>query len=394
MARIKKVLSPYQGIAELGGGVGTPNIVYDPRREKHWLVFTGWDDPTGSRREVWVAPVDSDLSVDRASVRKIIPSDFPEREGYTNNTVRAIYNAVRDQFVLTTTHGRSAYLYYFRPDWTMITYKKIIADGVGDHSVPIRPFGCYGKNHDALSVIPRGQAIVLAEIDDVDDVDKAAFKEIGVVARWGRSNDVLDLATVPRLAAFVEEDATNKWLIHSFLGPSLDDVNYEFLKELGLLHGSLMPLLGLSDEFVQVGHPHYTTEPDGVPKLLFASFRDSWSSTPSTSREGYAHEIWSVEVGPEIFKNESYGVLSDRALVSEQKGKWYFVGNAKTLSVLVTGVKSETTIEISEKANADDEEVKTKYELKENGKVVLDVPSPYVSVSASFPVSATISAAY
>ncbi|MGC8615286.1 MAG: hypothetical protein ACP5UU_05725, partial [Thermoprotei archaeon] len=152
----------------------------------------------------------------------------------------------------------------------MITFKRII-DDVGDHSIPIRSFGCYGKNHDALTVLPLGQHLTLAEIDDVNDVDKVTLRQLGTVARWGKSNDVLDLATVPRLAAFVEEDATNRWLIHSFLGPSLGDINYDFLKQVGLLHGSLMPLLGLDDELVQVGHPHYTLEPDGVPKLLFAS---------------------------------------------------------------------------------------------------------------------------
>ncbi len=393
MAKLKKVLTPYVGIEGLKGGVGTPNLVYDVRRDKHWLVFTGWDDPTGVRREVWVALVDSDLSVDRTSVKRVIPSSFPEKESYTNNTVRAVYNAVRDQFIVTTTHGNSGYIYYFRPDWTMITFKKII-DGVGDHSIPIRPFGCYGKNHDALTIMPKGQHLMLAEIDDVDDVDKVTLRQLGTVARWGKSNDVLDLATVPRLAAFVEEDATNKWLIHSFLGPSLDDINYEFLKQVGLLHGSLMPLLGLNDELVQVGHPHYTLEPDGVPKLLFASFRDSWSSTPSTPREGYAHEIWSIEVGAEIFKNEAYGVLSDRALMSEQASRWYFVGNARTLNVLLTGINDAVDVEVAEKANVEDEEVVTRYSVKGKTKLVVESPSPYVKVSASLPISATLSAVY
>ncbi|MFP3220097.1 MAG: hypothetical protein RXR41_02985, partial [Candidatus Marsarchaeota archaeon] len=283
--RAKKVLTPYEGIEGLRGGVGTPNVVYDVRRDAHWLVFTGWDDPSGMRREVWTAKIDERLVVDKSTVKRIIPADFPVRQDYTNNTVRVIYNAVRDQFILTTTHGNAGYIYYFRPDWTMITYKKLV-EGVGDHSIPIRPLGCYGKNHDALTVVPRGADIVLGELSGLDEVSSVTFKEISIASEWGSSNDVLDLVTVPRLAAFVEEDSTNKWLLHAFLGPSFDELSYAFLPEFGMLHGSLMPLLGLSDEFVQVGHPHYTTEPDGVPRLFFASFRDSWSSTPSTSREG------------------------------------------------------------------------------------------------------------
>ncbi|MGC8615285.1 MAG: hypothetical protein ACP5UU_05720 [Thermoprotei archaeon] len=52
MAKLKKVLTPYVEIDGLKGGVCTPNLVYDVRRDKHWLVFMGWDGPTGIRREV------------------------------------------------------------------------------------------------------------------------------------------------------------------------------------------------------------------------------------------------------------------------------------------------------------------------------------------------------
>ncbi|MFQ1020764.1 hypothetical protein [Tardisphaera saccharovorans] len=395
MTIVKKVLTPYEGIEGLVGGVGTPNVVYDVRRDKHWLVFTGWSDPTGMRREIWAAQMMKDLSLDRSTLKRVIPSEFPERESYTNNTVRAIYNAVRDQFILTTTHGKGGYIYYFRPDWTLITYRKIV-EGVGDHSIPVRPLGCYGKNHDALTIIPRGQDLVLGQITDVDDSERVKFTEMGVAAEWGESNDVLDLVTVPRLAAFVEEDATNKWLLHSFLGPSLDDIYSGFLSQVGLLHGSLMPLLGLSDEFVQVGHPHYTLEPDGKPKLFFAAFRDSWSATPSTSREGYAHEIWEVEVGPELFKNESYGVLSDKAIsqTRQSPSKWYFVGGARSLLLMVTGVKEGARVELRERANVKDEDATSLFELKSNSKIVVPDPAPYVSVSADPSVSVTLTATY
>jgi len=395
--RAKKVLTPYEGIEGLRGGVGTPNVVYDVRRDAHWLVFTGWDDPSGMRREVWTAKIDERLVVDKSTVKRIIPADFPVRQDYTNNTVRVIYNAVRDQFILTTTHGNAGYIYYFRPDWTMITYKKLV-EGVGDHSIPIRPLGCYGKNHDALTVIPRGADIVLGELSGLDEVSSVTFKEISIASEWGSSNDVLDLVTVPRLAAFVEEDSTNKWLLHAFLGPSFDELSYAFLPEFGMLHGSLMPLLGLSDEFVQVGHPHYTTEPDGVPRLFFASFRDSWSSTPSTSREGYAHEIWAAEVGPEIFKNESYGVLSDHAISQKRgpHGKWYFVGNAKRLELLVTGVRaeSEAIIRLKEKGNPADQDVSTEYRVKQSEKITVTDPAPYVKPEAEGADLVTLVAVY
>ncbi|MGC8615322.1 MAG: hypothetical protein ACP5UU_05920 [Thermoprotei archaeon] len=70
------------------------------------------------------------------------------------------------------------------------------------------------------------------------------------------------------------------------------------------------------------------------------------------------------------------------------------MGNAKRLNLLITNAKDAVEIDVAEKANVEEEEVATKYSLKGNAKIVVDTPSPYVKISASAPISATLSAIY
>ncbi|MDT7902881.1 MAG: hypothetical protein RQ838_02305, partial [Caldivirga sp.] len=68
---IRPVLVPSRlPVGDLRGGVGTPYMVYDVRRDRYWLLFTGWSDPTGLKREGFVAPVDEGLNVDLSGLRK------------------------------------------------------------------------------------------------------------------------------------------------------------------------------------------------------------------------------------------------------------------------------------------------------------------------------------
>lgn len=92
-----------------------------------------------------------------------------------------------------------------------------------------------------------------------------------------------------------------------------------------------MPLLGLDDYFIQVGHPHYTTRPDGIPKIMFTTFRDTWSVSPKTNKEGYTHEIWAVNISEEVFDPNSYREL--KGVFQGVESKWYYGKGGRDLLI-------------------------------------------------------------
>ena len=385
---IKPVLVPSrQPVGDLRGGVGTPYIAYDVKRNRYWLLFTGWSDPTGLKREGFVAPIDESLNVDLSQVRKILPSTFPEPAEYTNNTIRGLYNEAKDEFYVVSTHGKNSYIFVFDPDWNLKGYKPLIVrDYVWDSGAPIRPTGAYGNIRDALAVVPieNSEAIGLFMIRNVDDLNELKVEDWGELGRWGRGNDVIDFTTMPRFQVFVEVDSPNKWLLQTYIGPSLDEVwSINDLRDIAILEASLMPLLGIEDSFTQVGHPHYTTLPDGKPKLLLASFRDTWSIRPDTKKEGYTHEIWAVYVDEGIFNPSNYGEL--RGLFNGTESKWYYVPSADRLMVSVNG---DAELHMKLDFHVDVEQV-----IKlSRGINTIDKPATWVKLKASTQVKATIKA--
>lgn len=374
-----------QPLPDLRGGVGTPYIVYDARRDAYWFLFTGWSDPTGSKREGYAAPIDEALNVDLGKLRKILPSDFPAPAGYTNNAVRGLYNEARDEFLVTSTHGEDAYIAAFGADWSLKGHKILIKGFRKDSGLPIRPTGAYGNIRDALAVAPIGDssAIGIFALRNVDELGELAVEDWGELGRWGAGNDVIDFTLMPRLQVFVEVDTPSRWVLQTYIGPSLDEVALSDLRNIALLEASLMPLLGLDDSFTQVGHPHYTTLPDGRPKLLLASFRDTWTRRPDTGREGYTHEIWAVYVDEAIFDPRSYGELRGRFQGAESK--WYYVPGAERLYVAVDG-----EAELVQRLDLRDE-VEETVELSK-GINVVERPVTWVKIRAKAPVKATIKA--
>ena len=385
--KIRPILIPSKlPVGDLKGGVGTPYIVYDVRRDRYWLLFTGWSDPTGLKREGFVAPIDEDLNVDLGQLKKILPTTLPEPADYTNNAVRGIYNEARDEFVVTSTHGKNAYIFVFDPEWNLKGYKVLLSGFGKDSGVPIRPTGAYGNIRDALAVTPVGDssAIGMFMVRNFDDLGELKVEDWGELGRWGRGNDVIDFVTMPRFQVFVEVDSPNKWVLQTYIGPSIDELSsITDLKDISILQASLMPLLGIDDSFTQVGHPHYTTLPDGEPKLLFASFRDTWSIRPDTKREGYTHEIWAAYVDESIFSPESYGEL--RGLFSGNESKWIYVPRAGRLIVSISG-----EAELIQKADIHDDEAQVVKLSK--GVNIIEKPLTWVKIRASGQVKATIKA--
>ena len=388
MVSIKPVLLPFKlPVGDLRGGVGTPYVVYDARRDKYWLLFTGWSDPTGLKREGFVAPIDEGLNVDLSGLRKILPSSFPEPADYTNNTVRGLYNEARDEFYVVSTHGKNAYFFVFNHDWELKGYKPLIVrDYVWDSGVPIRPTGAYGSIRDALAVAPidSSRAIGLFMIRSIDDLSGLKIEDWGELGRWGSGNDVIDFTTLPRLQVFVEVDSPSKWVLQTYIGPSLDELSsINDLRDIMLLEASLMPLLGLDDSFTQVGHPHYTTLPDGKPKLLIASFRDTWSIRPDTGKEGYTHEIWAVYVNEGIFNPRNYSEL--RGLFNGSESKWIYVPGASRLMI-----SASSDAELHMKLDLHDDEVDVIKLSK--GLNTVSNPATWVKVRAKTQIKATIKA--
>ena len=382
---IKPVLLPQKSpVSEIKGGVGTPYVIYDGRRDKHWLLFTGWTDPSGSKREGFVAPIDESLNVDFSNVKKILPSNFPSEVNYTNNAVRGFYNEARDEFYVTSTHGDSAYFFVFDPEWKLKGYKLLIKDLKKDSGLPIRPTGAYRTMHDAIAVSPNADSMGIKAyiVKNVDDLDKINIEDLGDIGIWGRTNDVLDFTLIPRFQVFAEMDTASKWMLHTFIGPSLDELFLpDDIKQIGLLQGSLMPLLGLDDSFVQVGHPHYTTEPDGKPKLFFASFRDTFSNRTDTGKEGYTHEIWVVDVDTSIFDLRSYGEL--RGKFKGKESKWYYVSNTRKLLISLNG-EAELQLKLDIK-----DEVNEVIKLSK-GINIIDKPTTWIKLTSPSEISATI----
>jgi len=209
--------------------------------------------------------------------------------------------------------------------------------------------------HDAVAAIPAGARIKLLGLRDFDEHGKVKVEEYGIAAWHGIGNAVLDIILMPRISVIAESDEFGKWVLKSFIGPPSNDVRglcENGVANIGLLEGDLLPLLPIDDSLIQVGHPHYTTEPDGYPKLFFASFRDTWSTRRQTEREGYTHEICAVQVNTGIFDPRSYGVLKDRIFIPGERSlpsKWYWVGPAEKIILVATkAVEGSIAVELCE----------------------------------------------
>lgn len=384
---------------DFSGGVGTPYILFNSSTGEKWLLFTGWRDPVGLRREGAVVPIEKDLTVDVDKIKKILPSGMIPGN-YTMNAVRGVYNPVREEFIVTVTQDSEAYIFWFDSNWSKLSFKRIL-EGVGDHGVPFKPMGAYGYLHDAIATVPLGDKIKLLSIRDVDDYEKVRIEDYGVAAMHGGGNAVLDLTLIPRISVITESDEFGKWVLKMFMGPPISDVKGLDLNGgipvVGLLEGDILPNIMVDDIFTQIGHPHYTTEPDGYPKILFSSFRDTWSTRRDTGREGYVHEIYAVYVDQSIFDPRSYGVLKDRVFVEAQRevpSKWYWTGSAEKAILIHSGVRhNKILVEVFEAAsliNPEDYTV-TRLEIAEDfGKVVLDNPGPFIRVNSVKPAHGSL----
>jgi len=391
---IRKVLIPYEvGIRDISGGVGTPNVVYDVRRGIYYLLFTGWSDPVGLKREAFIVEVDRDFNIRWDTLKKILSRDFPEPVNYSHSVVRGVYNPVLDEFIVTSSHENRVYIYKFDPEWRLKEYRVLFEyPSTRDFGAPIKPFGAYGRLHDAITVTPAHEDMTYIKIFTLRNIDEFSKLEVvdhGEAGRWGSGNDVIDMATIPRIQVFVEHDTFSKWSVHTFIGPTPDEVKAEHLGDIFMLEGSLTPLLPIDDNLVQVGHPHYTTLPDGVPKILLASFRDTWSSRRDTGREGYTHEIWSVRVDQRVFDPRSYGVL--RGIVVGRESKWVYVHSAERINIVP---RKSCEGHVLYKNSLEDEASAEPLKLEKGRRASIEAPTIWISFRFSDDCYASVTAIY
>ncbi|MEM1526689.1 MAG: hypothetical protein QW775_02410 [Ignisphaera sp.] len=381
MVKIEPILIPYEvkSVEDIKGGVGTPNLIHDIKRNVYWLLFTGWRDPRGRLREVFVVEVDKSLALQWNTLKKILRYDFPVSAPYTHNTVRGFYNATKDEFIITTSHGSKILLYTFDNEWNLKKYKEIIDLGsVRDFGFPVKPVGVYTKYRDAIAVTrnsERKEELEIYTVKNIDNIDEVTTENLGVIARWG-SNDVMDFTLLPRFQIFAEQNSCSKWTLHTFVGPTLDEIpSDEFFGKFIIMQTPITHLLEIDDNIVQLGHPHYTVLPDGVPKLLVVAFRDTWSLRSDTGRWGYTHEIWSVYLDKNLFDPKLYYSFKLK-IFPRDMNKYIYVPYAKKLTVY-SGLPLDRIKLYEAQLPGEDFIINP---LKKDGKLIIEDPSQWIKL--------------
>ena len=402
------IIEPYRlPISDLRGGVGSPCIVYNPFEPSYYILFLGEKDPAQPMREVWVAPLEKDLTVDINNARRILRRTSVERVLFKKteiqvpmkkelyiSAVRGIFNVAKREYIVTFSIGKDGYILYFDEEWHLKAYRKIY-DRAGDHGFPIAPIGAYGREHQALTTIPLGELAKLGYFDKVDSPEEVKLVlDKGYAFQHGHANDVCDLTVLPRITLFYESDEYGQWKVKIALGPhTMDFQNHkepgaEF--QVGFLVGYLQSILPFHSQYIQIGHPHYTVYPDGKPKLLVSCFRDTWSSRPDTGREGYRHEIHAVYLDDiNIFDPREYAVLRDIIISPERSNisKWYDISEADCMELFIFGQRSVAKVEVDETSSIKDA-LDGRYIVKEQevivpNKIIVDNPAPVIRVKCN-----------
>ena len=298
---IVPILDPHRlPIESLRGDTASGCIVYNHPERQHYLLFHGEKPPTkGYRqlREIWVAPIFEDLSVDLGLAKKLVPES-----GVHLGAVRGVFNVSRKEYIVTFSKGKIGYIQYYDEEWNLKACREIYAES-GDHGFPIAPIGCFGRSNQAITTIPCGPGNIFAKVGYFDNVDSPENVKLildeGYAFQHGYGNDVCDLTLIPRMALLYESNEYNQWHLKIAVGPPTSELpggpaepGVEF--RIGFLVGSLQAIIPPHSQYIQTGHPHYTVYPDGEPKLLISPFTDSWSSRPETGKVGFTHALHAV----------------------------------------------------------------------------------------------------
>ncbi|MBO3798262.1 MAG: hypothetical protein QXU11_00185 [Thermoproteota archaeon] len=308
--RVYPLIVPSQykdSIPDIGGGVGTPRMVYDPETGGWLLFFTGWRN--ANSREIYYAEVEKDMTLGR--IRKILPSPP------TRDAVNVIYDPWRDGFIVLTTEGGPLQIRCFDRGLKELGSRRLL-DGMQDSGAGILSLmGNYSEeNPNAAIFYPKGDRVLWRLVKRVDDLNALELGEEMVFSNWEDSNDVIDAFRVnDRFGVLVEYFADRQnWrsriaMCGAFLSPNVR----------GLSASLPVPF---NDGHSNFGHPSFTTGPDGKPKVLFSFFMSHAPPFPvlDYSRQ-WRHEIWVWEPSFNIFDVKTYGRMYDRLVFDDKAVK-------------------------------------------------------------------------
>jgi len=395
--RIVPILDPHRlPIEDLRGNTASGCIVYNHPENEYFLLFNGEKPPRrGYRqlRELWVAPIHKDLSVDLRSAKKLV-----SQTDVHLSAIRGVFNAARNEYIVTFSKGKIGYIHYYDEEWNLKASRQIYSKS-GDHGFPIAPIGCFGRERQAITTIPFGPGNIFAKVgyfDNVDSPDEVKLiLDSGYAFQHGMGNDVCDITLIPRMTLFYESDEYSQWHLKIALGPPTTELSgrpaepgVEF--KLGFLVGSLQAVIPPHSHYIQTGHPHYTVYPDGEPKLLIAPMTDSWSSRPETGKVGFTHALHAVYLEEtNIFDPRTYGSLCDTIISPERdsESKWYYTSESRSLVLIVTNVPASGTKILMDEAGTfkdafEGSYATTAFNVKESCKIVVSEPAPIVRFRA------------
>lgn len=389
--RIVPILDPHRlPIDDLRGDTASGCIVYNHPERQHYLLFHGEKPPTSGYRqlrEIWVAPIYKDLSVDLGLAKKLVPEC-----GVHMGAVRGVFNVSKKEYIVTFSKGKVGYIQYYDEEWNLKASKQMYSES-GDHGFPIAPIGCFARSNHAITTIPCGPNNMFAKVGYFDNVDSPENVDLilddGYAFQHGCGNDVSDLTLIPRMALFYESNEFSQWHLKIALGPPTTELpgrpaeaGVEF--KIGFLVGSLQSVIPPHSQYIQTGHPHYTVYPDGEPKLLLAPFTDSWSSRPETGKVGFTHALHAVYLdGTNIFDPRTYGSMSDTIIscVRGSESKWYYTSESRSLVLIITNVhKNGCRVIVDEAGTFEDaftgSYASTTFTIEDACKLALDAPAP------------------
>jgi hypothetical protein len=394
----------------LGVGVGTPFIVRDPDTYQPYMFFTGWDDPGGTERRVFVVPIDdATLEVDVSKVREVVsPATF----GVSGlATVHAMWDDYNEQWVLLMSvypTSNEAAVAFLDKNFNLVGTQRLAftkADGtaldVGDNGVSIIPL------HNKYALLTTG-----------GDSNRTLHYVSNVTARPIPAPTLLSkysTITLPLAPTYYS------WLIdvhHSFMVNGRFVMLSELMQysrvwriqvyygaERDLMVGTtLVPFmtvtpiidpfpLNFTDVIGNVGHPHFTQYLK-QPYLFFARF-PTWNLG---GKRAWSHDIWAMRIDPD----QVFNPVKNFPLVTSSFKEPYTAPSklpiptfgAKRAIIYLFGVAATGTLTVYESTSpyhiysATTIRYSTSYSIAAGAnKIVIDNPAPWIGLETNVDLS-------
>lgn len=402
---VTKVLSAKD--VGLSVGVGTPFIVRDPDTYQPYILFTGWNDPSGIARMIFVGEIDENLRV--RNVKKVADPSLFNVSGL--NTVHAFWDDYNQQWVLFTTFygapsNNTAGVIYTDKNFNVVgtqtlTFNNAGGSGVNLSDAGVSPVPLFNKMLLMSAGFDLGRSLFY-----INDFTKRPLPNPTIVN--GTSSNA-QFQIVPSYYAsgadvnqlFVSEYGVRMlselihyrslWFINVFYGAEKDYLVDSTFVPFFFVAPLVPPFpIHFTDIVGNIGHPHYTNYL-GEPMLFFARF-PTWNTS---GPRNYAHDIWVMNIDPKYVFDPT-----GKALVATGPGNP--VPNlpiptfgSKTLIIEIYGASTSGTLTLTESSSPyhiwtqTNIRYTTSYNISAgSNKIVVTDPTPWISIGIS---GATIS---